>query len=142
MASKSVGLPDGSPPPVRAATSTFLMSLANSLPRLASSAAFLCLVVAHFEWPDVYYLPSSSDGRSILPVLARDELTREVGVEPMVPRHLGMEGRGQQVTLAHRHRVCRVVPLHAREHRDLGSPVLDPWGPDEHGSDGFRSELS
>ena len=53
MASKSVGLPSGSGPPVRAATSMFLMSLANSLPRLASSAAFLCFVVAHLEWPDI-----------------------------------------------------------------------------------------
>src|SRR6478609_2904371 len=50
-ASKRVGLPDRSPPPVRAATSMFLISLANSLPRLASIPAFLCLVVAHLEWP-------------------------------------------------------------------------------------------
>src|SRR6478735_3324478 len=51
IASKSVGLPAGSPPPVRAATSMFLISFAKSLPRLASIAAFLCLVVAHLEWP-------------------------------------------------------------------------------------------
>src|SRR5689334_411611 len=51
IASASVGLPAGSPPPVRAATSTFLISLAKSLPRRASTTAFLCLVVAHFEWP-------------------------------------------------------------------------------------------
>ena len=51
IASASVGLPAGSPPPTRAATSTPLMSLANSLPRFASTKAFLCLVVAHFEWP-------------------------------------------------------------------------------------------
>src|SRR6478752_1268993 len=51
MASNRVGLPSGSPPPVRAATSMFLISLANSLPRLASLAAFWCLVVAHLEWP-------------------------------------------------------------------------------------------
>src|SRR5699024_8257060 len=51
MASYSVGFPAGSPPPVRAATSTFLTSLAKSLPRLASMTAFLCLVVAHLEWP-------------------------------------------------------------------------------------------
>src|SRR5437764_13625069 len=50
-ASYRVGLPVGSGPPVRAATSTFLISLAKSLPRRASTAAFLCLVVAHFEWP-------------------------------------------------------------------------------------------
>src|SRR5579859_3076762 len=53
MASYRVGLPAGSPPPVRAATSTFLIRRANSLPRLASITAFLCLVVAHFEWPDI-----------------------------------------------------------------------------------------
>src|SRR6187549_141642 len=50
MASYSVGLPVGSPPPVRAATSMFLISLANALPRRASMTAFLCLVVAHLEW--------------------------------------------------------------------------------------------
>src|SRR6059058_4890999 len=50
-ASNSVGLPERSPPPVRAATSMFLISLAKSLPRLASIPAFLCLVVAHLEWP-------------------------------------------------------------------------------------------
>src|SRR2546423_6246713 len=53
MASNRVGLPDGSPPPVRTATSTFLIKRAKSLPRLASITAFLCLVVAHFEWPDI-----------------------------------------------------------------------------------------
>src|SRR6059058_1706972 len=51
IASARVGLPVGSAPPVRAATSTFLISLAKSLPRRASTTAFLCLVVAHFEWP-------------------------------------------------------------------------------------------
>src|SRR6188768_1465456 len=52
-ASNRVGLPAGSPPPCFAATSMFLISLAKSLPRLASIAAFLCLVVAHLEWPDI-----------------------------------------------------------------------------------------
>src|SRR4028118_1630928 len=51
IASYSVGLPLGSLPPVRAATSTFLISLAKSLLRLASTTAFLCLVVAHLECP-------------------------------------------------------------------------------------------
>src|SRR5450432_4721228 len=50
-ASYSVGLPSRSAPPVRAATSTFLISLAKSLPRRASTTAFLCFVVAHLEWP-------------------------------------------------------------------------------------------
>src|ERR1700712_1207190 len=57
MASYSVGLPAGSPPPVRAATSMFLISLAKFLPRRASLTAFWCLVVAHLEWPLIgYYL--------------------------------------------------------------------------------------
>src|SRR6478735_7064453 len=51
MASKRVGLPAGSPPPVRAATSIVLISLANIFERLASTTAFLCFVVAHLEWP-------------------------------------------------------------------------------------------
>src|SRR3954452_5864615 len=63
IASKRVGLPAGSPPPVRAATSMFLMSLANSLPRLASIAAFLCFVVAHLEWPLTVVPPRSRHRR-------------------------------------------------------------------------------
>src|SRR3954447_2483150 len=51
MASYSVGLPPGSPPPTRAATSMFLISRAKFLPRRASMTAFLCFVVAHLEWP-------------------------------------------------------------------------------------------
>jgi hypothetical protein len=46
---RSVGLLSGSPPPSRAATSTWRSSLANSLPRALSLAAFLCLIVAHLE---------------------------------------------------------------------------------------------
>src|SRR4051794_14679208 len=59
IASKSVGFPAGSPPPIRAATSMFLMSLVFILLRLASTTAFLCLVVAHLEWPDIL-IPSSA----------------------------------------------------------------------------------
>src|ERR1700742_3517149 len=59
MASYSVGLPPGSPPPVRAATSMFLISLAKFFPLRASMIAFLCLVVAHLEWPLMQVLPLS-----------------------------------------------------------------------------------
>src|SRR6478736_913636 len=59
MASYNVGLPAGSPPPVRAATSMFLISLAKFLPRRSSMIAFLCLVVAHLEWPLMQVLPLS-----------------------------------------------------------------------------------
>src|SRR6185437_12363749 len=59
MASYNVGLPAGSPPPTRAATSMFLINRAKFLPRRASMIAFLCLVVAHLEWPLMQVLPLS-----------------------------------------------------------------------------------
>src|SRR5690606_20273547 len=63
-ASYSVGLPFRSGPPSLAATSMFLMSLANDLARRASMTAFLCFVVAHLEWPD---MPSSLRARAAPP---------------------------------------------------------------------------
>src|SRR6188474_1422041 len=86
-ASYSVGFPARSPPPIRAATSMFLMSLANILPRRASMTAFLCLVVAHLEWPDMPLLPSSVRGSST----ARADDVREQCVHPVVSRDLRME---------------------------------------------------
>src|SRR3954469_6170257 len=83
MASARVGFPVGSPPPVLAATSIDLISLANSLPRRASMTAFLCLVVAHLLWPLMFHLvrrrrPSRYGGRLRLPpalVLSDDSLS-------------------------------------------------------------------
>src|SRR5262249_24505037 len=46
------GLVSGSPPPL-AAMLISLIRRVKILPRLASSAPFLCLMVAHFEWPDI-----------------------------------------------------------------------------------------
>jgi hypothetical protein len=43
------GLALMSPPPTRAATVISLMSFVKSLPFFASFAAFLCLMVLHFE---------------------------------------------------------------------------------------------
>src|SRR6266568_296783 len=47
------GLPSASPPPIRAAIVISLMTLVNMRPRLASIAPFLCLILCHFEWPDI-----------------------------------------------------------------------------------------
>src|ERR1041384_8041287 len=47
------GLASISPPPILAATVISLISLVKILPRLASFAAFLCLIVLHLEWPDM-----------------------------------------------------------------------------------------
>src|SRR6202008_3331131 len=53
IAVRSRGLPSGSPPPDLAAIVISLIRRVKILPRLASSAPFLCLIVAHFEWPDM-----------------------------------------------------------------------------------------
>ena len=45
-------LVSGLPPPL-AATAISFSKRVKILPRLASSAPFLCLIVAHFEWPDM-----------------------------------------------------------------------------------------
>ena len=50
---RSLGLPPGSPPPRRAAMVISLMSFVKRRPRLASSAPFLCLIVAHLLCPDI-----------------------------------------------------------------------------------------
>src|ERR1700712_693909 len=60
IASTSVGLPDRSAPPSFAATSMFLISLANDFARRWSLIAFWCLVVAHLEWPDMCLLEKSA----------------------------------------------------------------------------------
>src|ERR1700742_3833684 len=51
------GFPSGSPPAL-AAMVISLISRVKALPRFASSAPFLCLIVAHFEWPDMGNLES------------------------------------------------------------------------------------
>src|ERR1700730_4266598 len=53
IAPRRRGLESGSPPPFFAAILISLMRRVKILPRLASSAPFLCLIVAHFEWPDM-----------------------------------------------------------------------------------------
>src|SRR5262245_7371208 len=53
MAVRRRGLVSGSPPPPLAAMLISLMRRVKILPRLASSAPFLCLIVAHLEWPDI-----------------------------------------------------------------------------------------
>src|SRR5271167_1150173 len=53
MAPRRRGLPSGSPPPDLAAMVISLMRRVKILPRLASVAPFLCLMVAHLLWPDI-----------------------------------------------------------------------------------------
>jgi len=53
IAERSRGFPSGSPPPSRAEIVNSLIRRVNNWPRLASAAAFLCLIVLHLEWPDI-----------------------------------------------------------------------------------------
>src|SRR5450830_879752 len=78
MASTRVGFPARSAPPSLAATSMFLMSLANDLARRESLIAFWCLVVAHLEWPDMLNILASAAG-------AADEPCRRVGIPARLP---------------------------------------------------------
>jgi hypothetical protein len=63
------GLLSGSPPPMRAAMVISRMILVKSLPRLASSAPFLCLIECHLECPDmaVSWQRASGVARSGIP---------------------------------------------------------------------------
>jgi hypothetical protein len=56
IASNRVGLPETSAPPALAETSMAFINLAKFLARRESIIAFLCLVVAHLEWPLLYLL--------------------------------------------------------------------------------------
>src|SRR6202040_4285165 len=58
IAPRNLGLVSGSPPFLAAMLISFIRRV-KILPRLASSAPFLCLIVAHFEWPDME-IPSRS----------------------------------------------------------------------------------
>src|SRR5580692_8511176 len=53
IAVRKRGLELGSPPPMRAAMVISRITRVKTRPRLASVAAFLCLIVAHFECPDM-----------------------------------------------------------------------------------------
>src|SRR5689334_15747524 len=129
MASNSVGLPAGSPPPVRAATSTFLISRAKSLPRRASTTAFLCLVVAHLEWPDI--------ASPFYPSVRAPHHLHEEAMDPKIPGELRVEGGSEHVCLPNRHNPTggRTVGDPPQD-LDTGADPLDPRGPDEHGMKG------
>src|SRR6478672_3689000 len=117
---------------IRAATSMFLMSLANIFPRRASMTAFLCLVVAHLEWPDLRW-------SLFLLVLVHDlgHLLDEEPVEPVVAGDLGVERRGEQVRLPDRddptHRVSRG---HGGDDLYVVPDLLHPGRPDEQRVEG------
>src|SRR5919112_2846825 len=137
IASYSVGLPSGSPPPVRAATSIFLINFAKSLPRLASTTAFLCLVVAHFEWPLIpalSRLPVSPACAHPGPTRPLDHLREEL-VHAMITGQLRMKRGGQHGPLPDRHDPTGGAAGgwdvgHPGQHLDASTGLFHPRGPD------------
>src|SRR5665811_2007743 len=146
-----------SAPPSRAATVMARESLENSLPRLASSLPFLCLMVAHLECPDTRTPPPFSAvvgrrgcgaaqlaggarllradrlGRRALPGA---DLADEQLVQTGVIGQLGVKGGHQDAALTG----GDDVPLAGRQDVDFRPGALDPRRTDEHGAQRGRAQ--
>src|SRR5918911_848527 len=115
MASARRGLPSGSPPPSLAATVIARASLVKSLPRRASTIAFLCLIPAHLECPAMKSILGAERDPALAPLHAggpgeRGCLRRQPGVA------LAREQRARQPSgLA-----AAVEALEQRSRRGLG----------------------
>src|SRR5713226_10113449 len=89
MAVRKRGFESASPPPTRAAMVISRISFVKMRPRLASVAAFLCLIVAHLECPDMG-IASSEQFWGLIPAYCHDSLayrpwnrnTRKAGSHP------------------------------------------------------------
>src|SRR5882762_2445915 len=73
MAVRRRGFESGSPPPTRAAMVISRITFVKMRPRLASVAAFLCLIVAHLECPDME-IASQIQFRGLIPAYCHDSL--------------------------------------------------------------------
>src|SRR5437016_14234256 len=87
------GLELGSPPPMRDAIEISRMILVNARPRFASVAAFLCLMVAHFECPDITNPRFSLD--PAWPGSSMDVISRRNGVAQSRPFTVAQRERHQ-----------------------------------------------
>src|ERR1700677_3054080 len=78
-APRNRGLASGSPPPWRAAMVISRIRRVNILPRLASRAPFLCLIVAHLEWPDMVTSKAGFAADSRRRLAAKGEYSTQAG---------------------------------------------------------------
>src|SRR6188472_465160 len=108
-----VALPSGSAPPSRAATMIARESFEKSLPRFASAAPFLCLMLDHLLCPDMRLLP--------------DEVEKAF-VHASVVRQLRMERGDEEPPLPEQNRIA----VERGENLDPLADVGDARGPDEH----------
>src|SRR3954447_9256248 len=103
----------GSPPPSFAATMIARASFEKSLPRFASAAPFLCLIVDHLLCPDTHPLPYEF---------------QEALVHARVVGELRMEGRDEVAAVAQQHRLA----VEVGEHLHLRPDLADARRADEH----------
>src|SRR6188508_1490469 len=92
-------------------------SFEKSLPRFASAAPFLCLIVDHLLCPDTRRL--------------RDQI-EELAVDPGVVRQLGMECGDEHAPVPEQDG----LPVELCEHLDLRADVADARGADEDAAEG------
>src|SRR5260370_3460775 len=90
------GLEFGSPPPMRAAILISRMIRVKTRPRFASVAPFLCLIVAHFECPDIthphsFHVTTASPRSSIEEFLRRRADSENAGGK--ISEHLRSQGQ-------------------------------------------------
>src|SRR4051794_27284407 len=123
IASASEGLASGSPPPSLAATVIARASFVNSLPRRASTIAFLCLIPAHLECPAMGSIlgaapapprhgAATTDGCRVLSAheLARAHQPLAVQDEPAA-RPQGLDAVDDPLAQRHRARLVEVLGL-------------------------------
>src|SRR4051795_13301398 len=110
IASDSAGLPSASPPPSFAATVIARASFVKSLPRRASTIAFLCLIPAHLECPAI--------GVRLVPAPARP------GAPGTTPRSGAALPRARRKAARRRRR-----RLFAHRRRDPAAPARSPDRP-------------
>src|SRR5258708_6352937 len=118
------GLEFGSPPPMRAAMLISRMIRVNTRPRLASVAPFLCLIVAHFECPDMthprlFHVTAAWPRSSMEEFLRRRAVSENVGGN--VAEHLRSEVRSPRKTTPVRRLTVNRKPL--RNHGSLAQRV-------------------
>src|SRR5579871_2519290 len=88
------GLLSASPPPLRAATVSSLMMRVKILPRLASAAPFLCLIVCHLECPDMPKTPKKPEENDPRCYHAVGGLTKEASPHRLRARMTQTSARG------------------------------------------------
>src|SRR5262245_15998858 len=109
----SAMLEPGSGPPSFAATMIARESLEKSLPRFASAAPFLCLIVDHLLCPDTHRL--------------RHQLEKP-SMDARVVRQLRVERRDQDLAVPEQHGLA----VQLSQGLDVGSDVAHPGCADEH----------